>query len=223
MIGKRIARRMVVFGFALVCIAMVSLVLLIAFCSRSIEGQASGRLYSDAVSVPKRDTALVLGCVRILPNGRQNLYFRYRIQAAAELYHAGKVNNLIVSGDNGSKSYDEPSDMADALVALGVPEARIFKDYAGFRTLDSVVRAREIFGQDSLTIVSQAFHNERAIYLAAQNEIDAVGYNATDVVAMAGLRTKLREKLARVKTVLDVFVLRTQPRFLGPTVEIPPA
>ncbi|MCB1061727.1 MAG: YdcF family protein [Verrucomicrobiae bacterium] len=181
---------------------------------------ASDRVYDSLEETPHRSAGLVLGCVKTLPNGRGNLFFRYRINAAAALYHAGKVDYLIVSGDNHRHGYDEPTDMRDALVAAGVPEDRIYRDYAGFRTLDSVVRAREIFSQTSLTIVSQSFHNERAIFIARENGIDAIGFNAKDVESLGGLRTRLREHLARFKTVLDVWVLDSKPKFLGPQIAL---
>ncbi|SUH34826.1 SanA protein [Salmonella enterica subsp. enterica] len=110
---------------------------------------------------------------------------------------------LLVSGDNGKKEYDEPSAMQQALIAKGVPEAAIFCDYAGFSTLDSVVRARKVFGENRITIISQAFHNQRAIWLAQQYGIDAIGVNAPDLNKRHGTYTRLREKLARVSAVLD--------------------
>ncbi len=157
---------------------------------------------------------------KTLANAQPNLFFYFRIEAAAGLFRAGRVNYLIVSGDNSREGYDEPTDMRDALMAAGVPAERIYRDYAGFRTLDSVIRAREIFGQDSITIVSQRFHNERAIFIARAHGIDAVGYNAVNMPQYRGLKTKAREWLARTRTVLDVWVLGTKPKFLGPPVEL---
>jgi len=176
---------------------------------------AEGRSYSDPGEVPRRDAAVVLGCARYLANGRENLYFRHRIAAAARLYEAGKVDYLVVSGDNSRKDYDEPSAMREALVEAGVPEERIYRDYAGFRTLDSVVRAREIFGLESLVFVSQRFHNERAIYLARHRGIDAVAFEAWEPPLRYALRTRLREVGARSAAVLDVRLLNRQPKFLG--------
>lgn len=186
----------------------------------AIQQAASDRTYDSAEQLPHREAALVLGCARTLPNGRTNLYFRYRITAAAALYHSGKVEYLIVSGDNHRHDYDEPTDMRDALIAAGVPADRVYRDYAGFRTLDSVVRAREIFGQTELIIVSQAFHNRRAIFIARERGIDAVAYNARDVESINGLRTQLREQLAKLKTVLDIWLFNTQPKHLGPPVAL---
>jgi SanA protein len=178
-------------------------------------------LYSSVNDVPINDVALVLGTSKNASSGGPNLFFTTRMDAAAELYQAGKVKYLLVSGDNGEEDYNEPSDMRDALVARGVPKANIYLDYAGFRTLDSVLRAREVFGQNRFTVVSQAFHNERAVLIARHYGIEAVGFNAADVGGAAGARVNAREVLARVQVMLDLYVLNTQPKFYGPKVPIP--
>lgn len=179
-----------------------------------------GRLFDDPAAVPKTRVALVFGTTPMV-SGRENLYFRYRIDAAAEIWEAGKVDTIIVSGDNRTHFYNEPRDMRRALIARGVPGDRIASDYAGLRTLDSVVRAKEIFGADSLLFISQRFQNERALYLAKAHGIDAFGYNARDVGAQAGFKTRLREVGARVKMWLDVRFLNTRPRHLGDPVDLP--
>lgn len=194
--------------------------LAIGFAEITIERSAAGRTHDTPLTLPRNRVALVLGCARRLADGRENLYFRHRMRAAADLYQSGKVEYLIVSGDNHRADYDEPTDMRDALIALGVPETRIYRDFAGFRTLDSIVRAREIFGQTSITIVSQPFHNERAIFLARDRGIDAVGLNAAEVSRNAGFLTQARERLARVMTLLDVWLFDTEPRHLGPPVAV---
>ena len=194
---------------------------LMAFCALSVvaaralvSNAARDRTYSEVSQVPRRRVALVLGCPKQV-SGWPNPFFENRIAAAAELYRNGKVEYLIVSGDNHIYSYDEPTDMKDGLVARGVPAERIYPDYAGFRTLDSVVRVKEVFGQEQITIVSQKFHNERAIFLARHHGIDAIGFNAPDVAMQYGAKTLLREQFAKAKAVLDVYVLRKQPHFLG--------
>jgi SanA protein len=178
-------------------------------------------LYSSINNVPTNDVALVLGTSKNASSGGANLFFETRMDAAAELYKAGKVKYLLVSGDNGEENYNEPSDMRDALVARGVPKGNIYLDYAGFRTLDSVLRAREVFGQTRFTVVSQAFHNERAVFIARHYGMDAVGFNAAYVGGAAGARVNAREVLARIQVVLDLYVLNTQPKFYGPKVPIP--
>lgn len=190
------------------------------FSTRQVAGAAEGKVFTDLNSIPKRKVGLVLGCSQKLPDGRDNLYFEYRISAAAELYHAGRVRYLLVSGDNSRGSYDEASDMRDALIELGVPEKDIVRDHAGFSTLDSVVRAKKVFLENKLTVISQPFHVRRAIYIAATKDIDLIGYAAKDVDGIPGTSTRIREKLAVVKTVLDTSVLGREPRFYGKTIQI---
>jgi SanA protein len=172
-------------------------------------------------ALPEAPVAVVLGTAPRLADGRVNLFFRPRLEAAARLFKSGKVKALIVSGDNGSKNYDEPTEMKRVLIELGVPEEKIVCDFAGFRTLDSIVRAKEVFGQSRFIVVSQRFHNERAVYLARASGIEAWGLNAKDVPVALSLKTFLREKLACVKAVLDVNVFHTQPKFLGEKVAVP--
>lgn len=201
--------------------AAVCLALVVVFGARAlIRAAAQGRTYSDVSLIPHRRVGVLLGCSRRLANGRTNLFFTRRVTAAATLFKANKIEYIIVSGDNRVAGYDEPTDMKQALVERGVPAERIYCDYAGFRTLDSIVRARAVFGQTAITVVSQEFHNQRAIFIARQEGIDAVGFNAREVTSVGGVRTTLREQLARVKAVLDVHVLGTRPRFLGPRIEI---
>ena len=185
-----------------------------------ITSSTKTQLYSDAEAIPARKVGLVLGASKTTTRGTGNLYFNYRMQAAYDLYKAGKVQFLLLSGDNHVKGYDEPSDMREALIALGVPDSCIVLDYAGFRTLDSVVRCKEVFGEDSITIVSQEFHNQRALFIANKNGINAIGFNSKEVNKNYSLKTRIREYFARVKCVLDIYVLYTSPKFLGEKIEI---
>lgn len=187
----------------------------------SVEKAADGRIYESASTVPHNEVALLLGTNPLNRWGRPNSYFTNRINTAAGLYHAGKVDFIIASGDNHTRQYDEPTAMRDSLMAKGVPKNRIILDFAGFRTLDSVVRAKEVFGCDSLTIVSQADHNARALYLAKSNGIEAVAV-AAPLRAGRMVRTRLamREWLARVKMMLDIWFGK-QPHFLGEKIVIP--
>ncbi len=180
----------------------------------SIEKNAKNKTFYEFNQIEKNKVGLVLGTSKYLKNGQVNLYFKYRINATVELFENGKIDFVLVSGDNGNKNYDEPTDFKEELIKRGIPENRIFLDYAGFRTLDSVVRAKEIFDQVELTIISQKFHNERAIYLAEKNGIRAVGFNARDVSGRYGLKVQLREYLARTKVFLDI-ALGVKPKFLG--------
>jgi SanA protein len=185
-----------------------------------IRTTTQGRTYSEISLMPYRKVGVLLGCSRCLPDGKSNLFFSYRVAAAAQLFKAHKIDYLIVSGDNQKVGYDEATDMKQALINANVPTERIYCDFAGFRTLDSIVRAKDVFLQNRITVISQEFHNQRAIYIAGHQGIDALGFNARDVDSCHSLRTRFREKLARVKTVLDVYVLGTQPQFRGPIIEI---
>jgi SanA protein len=173
------------------------------------------RVMEELADVPFHQTALVLGTSATLGDGRPNLHFTRRMKTAAELYHAGKVRRLLVSGDNHRRGYDEPTDMRDALMKLGVPEDKIERDYAGFRTLDSVARAGKVFGEKQLIVVTERFHAYRALFLCDQYGLDAVAYPAPSVAVRCSPRSRLREYAARVKAVLDVYLLGTQPRFWG--------
>lgn len=178
---------------------------------------AKGRIFRSVDDVPKNDVALVLGTGKLTPRGYPNLHFNQRMDAAVTLYRSGKVRHLLVSGDNHIKSYDEPTDMRDALVAAGVPANAITCDYAGFRTLDSVVRANSVFGLTNFTIVTEEFHCPRAVWIARRSGLDAVAFAAPDLKSKRWtLRVKTREVLARARCALDLYVLQTRPKFTGP-------
>lgn len=195
------------------------LILVIVSSDYYVKKSASKNLYAQVNSIPYNKVGLLLGTSKYTRAGYDNLYFKNRIDAAIELYNAGKIDYIIVSGDNSSKNYNEPKQMRKDLEAKGVPSNKIFEDYAGFRTLDSVVRSKAIFGQKSITIISQKFHNERALTIAKYKEIEAVGYNAKDVSSSYGLKTNIREKFARVKMMLDL-ITGKHPKFLGEAIEI---
>lgn len=206
----------------LIVLILAALAFLIPFISyKAVESKTEERLYTNTDDIPYNRVGLVLGTNPKVKSGKDNFYFIYRIEACAELYHAKKISKILISGDNSSKEYDEPESMKQALIAKGIPEEDITLDYAGFRTLDSVVRAKEIFGQSKLTIISQRFHNERAVYLALENGIDAIGYNAKEIRgSRSHLKTGyIRESFARVKMFLDI-LFGTEPKFLGEKIEI---
>jgi SanA protein len=203
----------------LILLLLILPLILILVSNYSVEKNAQNKTYSDSSKIQKNKVGLVLGTSKKLKNGRINLYFKYRINATVELYKKGKIDFILISGDNGNKDYDEPTDFKNELIKKGIPENKIYLDYAGFRTLDSVVRSKEIFGQENITIISQKFHNERAIYLAENNGIKAIGFNAKDVSGRYGLRVKAREYLARTKVFVDI-LFSVKPKFLGDKIEI---
>ena len=187
--------------------------------NRTIDRDTGGLVYADASTIPHNKVGLLLGTSKTLGSGLPNQYFLNRIKAALELFHAGKIDFIVISGDNHKKGYNEPLDMKEALLALGIPENKIVLDYAGFRTYDSIVRLNKIFGQAQFTVISQEFHNRRAVYIARRLGLRAVGFNAVDVDRYHGFKTQTREKLARVKMFADLMVNK-QPKFLGQPIEI---
>lgn len=193
---------------------------LLAYAYFSASWASRGKLFDDVSKLPTAKVGLVFGTSDRY-RGRENKYFRYRIDAAVKVWNSGKVETLIVSGDNREEDYNEPKKMKVALIKEGVPEDRIVCDYAGLRTLDSVVRAKKIFGAKKIIVISQQFQNERAIYLAQANEMEAYGFNAQDVDFKAGFKTQFREIGARVKMWLDVNYLDTKPTHLGDKVPLP--
>ncbi len=159
--------------------------------------------------------AILLGTSKWLKGGKRNLYYQYRIVAAAELYNSGKCKKIIVSGDNGTMQYNEPMTMKRDLVKMGVKWDDVICDYAGFRTLDSIIRFKEIFGQKDGIVISQKFHNTRAVYIGRSYGIELSGLNARDVDVYYGFKTRIREIFSKTMCLLDVHLFYTQPRFLG--------
>jgi SanA protein len=195
-------------------------VLAIFYCDKQVKLAAQNKTFYDIEQLPHQHVGLLLGTGKYLNSGVVNPYYSYRIAAASKLLKAGKVDYLVISGDNSRKEYNEPEMMRGDLLVEGIDSSRIYLDYAGFRTFDSMVRLREIFSQEAVTVISQQFHNERALFIAQREGMTAVGFNAEDVTASAGLRTQFREKLARVKVFADYW-FHTKPKFLGPKVNIP--
>ncbi len=192
---------------------------LIALAYYSVSYNAKDKLFNDVSALPKNKVGLLLGTSKYARGGYINLFYKYRLEGAVKLFKSGKIDYILVSGDNGSKGYDEPTAFKKDLLKKGIPADRIILDYAGFRTLDSMVRAKEVFGQETVTIISQKFHNERAIYLAEHFGLKAVGYNAKSVPKVYGMKVILREYLARVKVFIDILTNK-QPKFLGDKITI---
>jgi SanA protein len=171
-------------------------------------------IFSDYNLLPANPVGLVLGTSSRLSNGMPNPMFDNRMLAAADLYKLGKISHIIVSGDNRTKFYNEPMEMKKALMKLGVPDAAITLDYAGLRTLDSVIRSKEIFGQDHITIITQPFHSYRALFISHYFKIDAVAVESGGT-QQPSARIEVREYFARAKAILDLYILKTTPRYLG--------
>jgi SanA protein len=177
-------------------------------------------VYSDLASLPANDVGLLLGTSPWTRKGNENVLFQHRVEAAAELYRAGKIRHVLASGANPDHTYNEPRKMYYALVAAGVPPEAITLDFAGFRTLDSVIRATAVFKLERYTVISQRFHVYRAIFIARNDGIPAVAYAPPETKEKQKRRVLTREALARFNAILDLFLLRTRPRFLGEPVQI---
>lgn len=170
--------------------------------------------------LPQNQVALVLGTSKRTSDGSPNRFFVERMEAAARLFKVKKVKHILVSGDNSSQYYNEPRDMLQALGNLDIPEEDISLDFAGFRTLDSVVRSKEVFGQNSITIITQEFHCYRSLFIANYFGLNAVALSA-DKGDEIGLNLAMREVLARTFAVIDLYILKRQPKFLGEEIVLP--
>jgi len=200
---------------ALLCIVSIYVL------DRYINYSTQSAIYTEVKNVPHKRAALLLGTAKYVARGKKNYFYVYRIRAAAALWKAGKVDAIVVSGDNASKYYNETIRMQKDLIKAGVPKKYIVLDYMGFRTLDSVLRAEAIFDLKDYIIVSQKFHLERAIYLAKTKGQDVIGFAAKDIPGTkAARRMMLREYLARVKAFLDVEILNTQATVLDDKVKV---
>lgn len=196
--------------FAAFCIFLIMFMLTV---DSYVGSFSKSRVFYDVNDVPHRRAAMVLGCGRYY-DGHINVFYLHRINAAVKLWKSGKIDAILVSGDNSRKDYDEPTSMKADLVAKGVPAEYITIDYAGFRTLDSIVRAEKVFNLKDYVIISQPFHCSRAIYLAYTHGQDVIGLCARDVKSAHGLKVRLREVLARNKALIDILINKN-PKYLG--------
>ena len=208
-------------------IVLAALAGFVLACNVWVIQSTRSAIYDSPTAIPARDVGLVLGTSPWSREGRANAHFRGRVESAALLYKRGALRHVLLSGANPSDRYNEPRAMYQALADLGVDKADMTLDFAGFRTLDSVVRAQQVFGLDGLTLVTQRFHAYRAVFIARHLGLDAVAYAAPTIPRRRSRRTEIREILARGKAVLDLFFLDKQPRFLGEREDIelrePPA
>lgn len=209
-------KKTLLYGIALFLIGLFLIFILNIWVEKSTQKQ----VFQQIDDLPNHDVALVLGTIKLIRHRYRNPYFYNRIDAAAELYKKGKVKHFILSGDNHREGYNEPEDMMEALIKKGVPSSAITLDYAGFRTLDSVVRCQAIFQQKKVTVISQKFHNHRALFIANKKGLEAVAYNAEEVFRSPWSKVKLREYLARLAVVLDLYIWNRQPKFYGEKIDI---
>ena len=198
---KQIA--IVVFG------GLLAIAIVIAVCNILVVNNAKGRTFDNLSDVPTREIGLLLGTSPITPDGAHNYYFDNRMKAAADLYHAGKIRRILVSGGDYTMTEkhgcDEPTAMRDSLVAYGVPDTCIIEHRQGWRTINSIEAVKELYDFDNITIISQKYHNERALYQADHLGVTAIGYNAEpSPIRRNRIKNTIREYFARVKLFIDL-------------------
>lgn len=194
-------------------------ILCVVFSNIIIISKTKSRVISEKKELNGAKVALVLGTSKFTRVGAENLFFKDRMRAAAELYKEGKVKHIIVSGDNRTQYYNEPKDMLAALQELDIPAEAITLDYAGLRTLDSIIRCKEVFGQTDVIIVTQRFHAYRAMFIADYYGLDAQAYMA-NFESETYSTLLFREAIARMLAVADLYVLNKEPKFLGEKEEL---
>ncbi len=202
--------------FKVVLFFILGLLLLLLSSNIWVVWSTKDKVYSDINLLPSNDVALVLGTSHRTVSGDPNVFFENRIETAYHLYAANKVTHFIVSGDNRTRYYNEPLKMQKALIKKGVPSNAITLDYAGLRTLDSIIRCKEIFGQDKITVITQSFHSYRALFISNYYGINAVAMEAAEPDFDKTPGVRIREYLARTMAVIDLYLLGTTPRFMGP-------
>jgi SanA protein len=203
----------------LLLVILLSLAAVVYGANYIVENSTRSQVYNSIDEIPKNRVGLMLGTAKYSDKAKNivNLYYQNRIDAAVALYMAGKIDFIIVSGDNSTDYYNEPRQMKQDLIARGVPANRIYMDNAGFRTLDSILRCRDVFGQTKFTIISQKFHNQRALYIANHKNLTTVAYNAQDGDSFWDMI--VREKMARVKMMLDL-LMNKQAKLYGDPIEV---
>lgn len=176
--------------------------------------ESKNHLKQNIQEIETHEVGILLGTSKYRPGGGNNLFYKYRVQSILELYKSGKIKQILISGDNAHKSYDEPTMLLKDLLKAGVPRERITLDYAGFRTWDSVIRASKIFGLKRYIIVSQEFHLSRALFIADYFDHEATGFLAQTPGGASYFKMTLREHFARILMIWDI-IWGTQPKFLG--------
>ena len=177
-------------------------------------------IYSEISELPYNRVGLIPGCNKYISNGNINYFYVERIESGAKLFREGKIDYILVSGDNALASYDEPREMKKSLIEAGVPKENIVADYAGFRTLDTIVRAKEVFLLTELTFISQNFQNQRGVFIGNNRGIDIIAYDVEPIGTKYAYKTQVREIFAKIKMLLDLYILNKEPKFLGDTIII---
>ncbi len=215
MFTKNLTRIIFSLSLALIILSVV-LGSLILF----IDSKSKDFIYSDINNLPYNKVGLVPGCNKYIAPGVLNIYYTQRINTTYKLFKAGKIDFILLSGDNALVSYDEPTEMKKSLIELGVPKEKIFLDYAGFRTLDTIIRANKVFQLDSVTFISQSFQNQRGVFIGEHQGMNIVAFNADYDDFENEKRIIIREFFAKIKMMLDLYIINKEPKFLGDLITI---
>ena len=215
--SKKIKMFLFIFCFCLI-VGVVGIFAFL-FINRHVDKYAADYSYTDIESIPQADAIMVLGAL-VHDDGKPSPVLRERLDNAFELYSAGKSDKIILSGDHGTKEYDEVNVMKEYMMDKGVPRENLFLDHAGFNTYDSMYRGKEIFLVDSLLIATQRFHINRAVFIARKLGIEAYGYPVDLWIDYYDKEYGTREKLAKVKAFADITITKREPKFLGKPIPI---
>jgi len=200
---------MIKFFIRLGLFLLISAIVFAIFSNVFIISKTSSYIYENINDIPKKEIALVLGTSKRNMKGEANSFFDNRMDAAAQLFHKGKVKGLLLSGDNRTRYYNEPSDMKKALMKKGVPESVISIDTAGLSTIESVYRCKEVFNYHDVAIITQEFHAFRALYISQYYQMDAIAFPAAQVPVYSSTKVTIREFFARPKALLDLYILNS--------------
>ena len=213
--GKFPIKRLLLWAVGGVTVLLVSLISV----DQGIAYYVKNDIYTDTQHIPYRPYGLILGTSKYAAKGVPNLFYEQRMSSAKALFEADKIDYLLLSGDNRTMQYNEPRTMKRDLRRMGISEQFLFPDYAGFRTLDSIIRAKEVFKAEPMTIITQRFHCERALFIAKYHHINAICFAADTPYRFSV--TRIREALARMLMLWELFIEK-QPHFLGNPEPLPP-
>lgn len=212
---QKVINQLVHWGWRLLALVALGLVLLLATNAWFVAGTASRAVHPEQGCSAAYDVALVFGTSQYLRSGRSNPHYYGRINLAAQLYHQGKVQHLLLSGDNRTQYYNEPGRMQRDLLERGVPEEAMTLDHAGFSTFDSLKRSRDVYELEGLLLVTQDYHLPRALFIADSLQLDTQGCAASGPDWGDMKRLWLREVAARLRTLGDLYIWHREPRILG--------
>ncbi|MDP0588774.1 MAG: ElyC/SanA/YdcF family protein [Candidatus Endonucleobacter bathymodioli] len=196
----------------------ICVLLFVAIANILVTSTTDTYLYSDVKTIPHNKVAILLGTSKYARNGGLNDHYRLRINAAYELFSEGKIDYILISGSR-TLYYDEPSTIRSDLLQMGIPSNIMYRDYGGFRTIDSIIRAKNIFGLTQFTIISQGYHNNRALYIALNQGINAIAFNAGSG-SNSNIKNKVREIMARVLAIIELHIMPIKTKQIPPTIHI---